>query len=83
MKRMRILAVMMLICGAVAAGCTNPKNQTWPYVHDDTETLGETAGDHRHRTRKVADRDAKSLAEDWDIFMMTDRPSRLNRWQDE
>lgn len=83
MKRMRILAVIMLICGFAAVGCSNPKNHTWPYFHDDMETLGETPEDHRHRTRKVADRDAKSLAEDWDIFMMTDRPSRLNRWQDE
>lgn len=83
MNIMRIFAGMLMVCGLVAfAGCSNPKNHTWPYFHDDMETLGETVEDHRHRTRKVADRDAKSLAEDWDIFMMTDRPSRLNRWQD-
>ena len=84
MKTMRMLIGVVLACGAaLGVGCTNPKYQSWPYVHGDTETMGETPEEHRHRTNKVANQDAKALAEDWDIFMMTDRPSRLNRWQDE
>lgn len=73
-----ILATVIL----TFAGCTNPKYQTWPYLHRDTETLGESPEEHRHRVNRVANQDAKGLAEDWDMFMMTDRPSRLNRWQD-
>ena len=77
------VAIGFLLFLASGMGCTNPKFQSWPYVHSCTETLGETPEEHHHRTRKVADRDAKALAEDFDIFFMTDRPSRLNRWQDE
>lgn len=81
---MRMVTGIVLMGGmALSVGCTNPKHQSWPYVHGDTETLGETAGDHRHRTRKVANQDAKALTEDLDVFFMTDRPSRLNRWQDD
>jgi hypothetical protein len=42
--------------------------------------MTESGKDHRHRVRQVMLNDERSLVEDLDVFFMTERPSRLNRW---
>ena len=82
MQRRFLFGTMALGLFVTSWGCTSTKGQSWPYVHERTETLTETPAEHQHRVHTVANRDAKAIAEDLDILFMTDRPSRLNRWQD-
>jgi len=62
-----------------ATGCMGAKS-TWMYPHENTETLGETPDEHRHRVVTSLEQDRKSLNEDLDLLFMTDRPTRLTRW---
>ena len=62
-----------------ATGCMGAKS-TWMYPHENTETLGETPEEHRHRVVSSLEQDQRALKEDLDLLFMTDRPTRLTRW---
>lgn len=73
----------VLLCAALGAvslagfGCTNTM---WAYPHAGNETLGMSAEDHYHHVKRISDIDRRALQDDWDVFWMTDRPTRLTRW---
>ncbi|MCH7885637.1 MAG: hypothetical protein IIC01_10350 [Planctomycetes bacterium] len=61
-------------------GCASPQARKIYYPHSSYETLGQSPDEHHRRIVRIADRDRRALAEDLDVFFLTDRPSRLTRW---
>lgn len=43
--------------------------------------MTETPAEIAHRQRRVMEVDARSIQEDIELFLMTDRPLRLTKWQ--
>lgn len=87
----RVLHGLGLACLAAAvltlAGCANwsaaqHRMVKLNYPHAGSETLTQSPHEHYHTISRVSFIDARALVEDLDLFFMTDRPSRLNRWQD-
>lgn len=62
-----VLLTVGAVCWLTQVGCSG----------NMTETPAEIA----HRQRRVVDVDTKLLSEDVELFLLTDRPSRLTKWQ--
>jgi len=52
------------------------------YPHAGNETLTQSPQEHYHSATRVSLIDTLGLVEDMDLLFMTDRPTRLSRWQD-
>lgn len=76
MKRDFQICVAVLLAG-FAGGCMR---SMWMYPHAGMEGLADSSAEHRQRVQSVIDHDNRALADDLDLFFMTDRPSRLTRW---
>jgi hypothetical protein len=62
--------------------CSSEKYvDTW-YGHADNANMGETGDEHFHRVVRIEDTRRAGLQEDLDLLFMTERPSRLTRWQE-
>ena len=68
------------------ASCVGPSGRahesSWNPGVARGETLSETPKEHQHRLRSVRDRDRRAIAEDIDLLLLNDRPTRLTRWHD-
>jgi len=78
------LAVTSALLQGGCAAMANRREAAAPYVypHYSAPTLTQTPEEHERTVRAVVHRDAQGLMDDLDVLFMTDRPSRLNRWQD-
>lgn len=75
------------LVGVLALGCgplTKPPRWSAGVrnISAGQESLSESADDHYERVYQVYQHDGRGLAEDMDMMLLTDRPSRLNRWHD-
>ena len=75
-----IITAVLLTLTWFGLGCASPTARKIYYPHSGYETLGESPEEHHQRVMRIADRDRRALAEDLDVFFLTDRPSRLTRW---
>ena len=87
MDRSRVMAVAIAsaLLAALSVGCAsnNKKLQApWHVPHSRMSTYAETPEEHSFRVYRVLKADRHGLAEDIDLFLQTDRPTRLNRWHD-
>lgn len=79
----RAVVIIVAVCVTLTwfgLGCASPQARKIYYPHSGFEMLGESPDEHHHRIVLIADRDRRALAEDLDVFFLTDRPSRLTRW---
>ncbi len=72
---------VLVLAGVCTVGCTSRASQLWVHSHRHLETTTMTAEEHNQAVIRIADHDRRALADDLDLIFMTDRPSRLNRWQ--
>lgn len=72
---------VLLVALPVTVGCSTRSGQLWVHSHRNNETLAMTAEEHNQAVIRIADHDRRALIDDFDLLFMTDRPSRLNRWQ--
>jgi hypothetical protein len=68
MKRLVILATLASMM-AIWAGCASG------------DGVGITSAEREERHRRVRDFDKRSFNDDWDLFWLNDRPSRLTEWK--
>ena len=83
MARCSIFALLMVAlvqCGCATGSRSYRASSALYYPHADSETLALTRAEHRHAIEESARQDARALAEDLDLFFLTDRPTRLTRW---
>lgn len=84
-------STLSLVIGCVLvtltqSGCatSSPENRRLAvlleYPHATSPTLTRTSEEHYHHVSRMAAEDSRALAEDLDLFFLTDRPSRLTRW---
>lgn len=67
MKRIAVtgsLLVVMVVLVALQPGCS----------------LTQTASEHMHTYDRDVYHDVRLIPDDWDMFWMLDRPTRLSRW---
>ncbi len=85
-RTFRCLVIVCLLAPVVITGCaTNSPHDlssAWLYPHATMQTAGEAPDDHRYRVSRILSVDTLLLADDLDLLFMTDRSSRLSRWQD-
>ncbi len=78
----RKIACSISLCGILIAGAgcmsSDGVHNFYPHANSDTFTL--SGKDHHHKVLQVIRNDELSLVEDLDLFFMTERASRLNRW---
>jgi len=78
-RRLVSLCLACLVVGPWAVGCTSERVVGWQ-PHADATNLTETPDEHYHRVLRIEGQRRDALAEDLDLFFMTDRPTRLTRW---
>lgn len=77
-RRWATLALTMVGL-ACATGCMG-RSSSWAYPHSNMETGADTPDEHRERVARVLERDRRTLGDDLDLLMQTDRPTRLSKW---
>ena len=45
--------------------------------------MADTRRERMHRVKVIFEKDMKQIADDWDMFMLNDRPSRFSYWATE
>ena len=73
------LPVLVAIAGCSASA--HEMSSAMLYPHAMLRTGGESPDDHYHRIAHIVDLDTRLLADDLDLLFMTDRSTRLSRWQ--
>ena len=74
-------ALVLIATGCATWARTQSAMVGFNYPHADGETLGLTGSDHRQRIARSSAHDARALVEDLDLLFLTERPTRLSRWQ--
>lgn len=80
---LRTLGTTLALCalGAIlATGCSPATRTRLHYPHSEQVTTGEAPAEHHARVLRGTSHDRRLLADDLDLFFMTDRPTRLTRW---
>ena len=77
----RVGLLVLVLATAWTIGCTSRASQLWVHAHRHGETLTQTGEEHNRTVIEVVDHDRRALVDDLDLLYMTDRPSRLTRWQ--
>ncbi len=72
---------LVLILAGCAANRASQSKMVWLYPHAGGATLTQSSREHRQAISIVSDRDSHALIEDLGLLFMTDRPTRLTRWQ--
>ena len=62
----RLLMLLALLVGSFLAGCG--------------PGLVDTSAEREHRIRTNMSLEARQLNDDWDMFWMVDKPSRMTYW---
>lgn len=75
------LLTTLVLSGCASYGGVHEGASAWAYPHARAATLAESPDDHYHRVAHILAVDRRALAEDLDLFFMTNRPTRLTRWQ--
>lgn len=75
------VSLFLTLSGCMAYTRAPRSTVIWNYPHATEETLTESSHEHYQSVSNVAQRDARALIEDMDLLFMTDRPTRLTRWQ--
>lgn len=78
---LRTLGTTLALCALgviLATGCSQATRLHYP--HSEQVTTGETSAEHHARVLRGTSHDRRLLADDLDLFFMTDRPTRLTRW---
>lgn len=73
------------LMATLAVGCASDNKNLqapWYYPHARMSNYAETPEEHSFRVYRVLKADRHGLAEDIDLFLQTERPTRLNRWHD-
>lgn len=81
---LRTLGPTLALCALgviLATGCSQATRTRLHYPYSEQVTTGETSAEHYARVLRSASHDRRLLADDLDLFFMTDRPTRLTRWQ--
>lgn len=73
------LPVLVAIAGCAASA--HEMSTAMLYPHATMQTGGEAPDDHYHRVAQNVGLDARLLADDLDLLFMTERSTRLSRWQ--
>ena len=82
MRRTGVLIIVMcLAISSFGLGCSSPTARKFYYPHSEMATAGLSSDEHHHRVMQMADLDRRALTEDLDLLFLTDRPTRLTRWQ--
>lgn len=77
----RTLVLGCLLLAGLGLGCTTRTGMHVIYPHADRLSLTQSPTEHRQSVSRIAAHDRRALAEDLDVFFMTDRPTRLTRWR--
>lgn len=80
------IAAVLLLIGSAVPGCAAwtraPRSTVMLNYPQATEaTLTQSPHEHFQYISNIATQDARALVEDLDLVFMTDRPTRLTRWQ--
>jgi len=80
LARVALHTVALVGLFLVGVGCAKGSEGLW-YPHYRQQTMTQSPGDHASYISDIAEHDRRALADDLDLFFMTDRPTRLTRWQ--
>jgi hypothetical protein len=75
------VCLLALLSGCVAFTRAPRSTVLWNYPHATERSLTQSPSEHYQAVSNIASHDAQALIEDLDILFMTDRPTRLSRWQ--
>lgn len=76
------LACLPALLGIVGcAASAHEMSTAMLYPHSMMRTGTDSPDDHYHRVARILDLDSRLLADDLDLLFMTDRSTRLTRWQ--
>ena len=75
------ICLLTLLSGCVAFTRAPRSTVLWNYPHATERSLTQSPHEHYQTASNIAAHDAQALIEDLDLLFMTDRPTRLTRWQ--
>jgi len=82
MTRFVRFGVAVLALGALtAAGCQARASVPFLYPQATATTRTQSPHEHFQSVSDIAAHDERLLIDDLDLLFLTDRPSRLTRWQ--
>jgi len=73
----------LVVVGALGVvGCASPRSTVMlNYPHAMQGGLTQSPHEHFQTVSNIAAHDGRALIDDLDLFFMTDRPTRLTKWQ--
>lgn len=82
MRRITMGVFALVAASALTSGCC-ARDWTWiTDPHRSNEPLTQNCKDHKEYVNRIADHNSRAINDDLDLIFMTDRPTRLTRWQE-